>query len=134
MKLANGNYIRPAARFTWWLNKKNYFSYMMRELSSLFIGIFSVMMVWGLYQHSQGLEAYTAWTNGLWNNSPLLSVVIFLFAIYHSYTWFIVTPKAMPLKVAGNRVPGWVIVGAHMLLWLVCSVLTWVMFVYGGGA
>ena len=134
MKLANGNYIRPIARFSWWMRKKTYLSYMMRELSSLFIGAFSLMMVWGLYQLSKGEAAYSAWSNGLWNNMQLLSIIIFIFAVYHSFTWFMVTPKAMPLKMAGKRLPGAIIVAAHLLLWLFCSVFVWFIVVNGGGA
>lgn len=134
MKLENGNYIRPSARFTWWLRQERYFNYMMRELSSLFIGIFSITLIWGLYRLSQGEIAFITWINAVWNYSIVLSVVTLLFAVYHSYTWFIVTPKAMPLKLAGKRVPAAVIAGAHLLLWLLCTIFTLVAFVYGGEA
>jgi len=134
MKLDNGNYVRPIPRFSWWLSKKMYFGYMMRELSSLFIGLFSLIMVWGLYQHSNGEAAFQLWINNLWNNFSLLSIVILLFAIYHSYSWFKVTPKAMPLKMFGKRIAGSIIIGAHLALWLLCSVFVWAIFVYGGAA
>ena len=133
MKSVNGNFIRPTARYTWWLKKSTYLRYMMRELSSLFIGAFSVMMVWGLYQLSQGEAVYTAWLNGLWSNWLPLSVLMFVFAVYHSFTWFLVTPKAMPLKISGRRIPGSVIIVAHLMLWLFCSILIWMLFVDGGG-
>lgn len=132
MKTAKGTYIRPPARFSWWLRKSTYISYMMRELSSLFIGIFSLLMVCGLYQFSQGKEAFTSWTSALWGNYLWLSALMFIFAVYHSYTWFIVTPKAMPLKFSGKRVAGSIIIGAHMLLWLFCSVFVWFIVVNGG--
>jgi len=132
MKSANGSYIRPTARFSWWFHKKTYFRYMMRELSSLFIGIFSLQIVWGLYQHSSGEVAFQAWSSNLWNNWLLLSLVIFAFSIYHSVTWFKVTPKAMPLKLSGKRIPGVIIIAAHLLLWLFCSLLVWFLVVNGG--
>ncbi len=132
MKTANGNYIRPVARFSWWLNKNTYIRYMMREFSSLFIGIFSLQLVWGLFQHSQGEAAYQAWANNLWHNWTLLSLLIFTFSIYHSISWFNVTPKAMPLKFSGKRIPGVIIIAAHLLLWLFCSLLVWLLFVNGG--
>jgi len=107
---------------------------MMRELSSLFIGLFSLQIVWGLYQHSLGEVAFQAWSDNLWNNCLVLSLVIFAFAVYHSFTWFKVTPKAMPLKFAGKRIPGIVIIAAHLLLWLFCSVFVWFIFLYGGAS
>jgi len=132
MKTASGTYIRPTARFSWWFHKKTYFRYMMRELSSLFIGLFSLQMVWGLYQHSQGEAAFTSWANNLWNDWLLLSLISFAFATYHSITWFLVTPKAMPLKMSGKRIPGSIIIGAHLLLWLLCSLVFWALFIDGG--
>lgn len=134
MKSTNGNFIRPIPRFSWWLRKKTYLSYMMREVSSLFIGAFSLMMVWGIYRFSQGEAAYTAWSNSLWSYSFLLSIIMFIFAVYHSFTWFLVTPKAMPLKIAGKRIPGVIIIAAHLLLWLFCSIFVWFISVNGGGA
>ncbi len=134
MKLAYGNYVRPTARFSWWLGKQTYLSYMMREVSSLFIGGFSIMMVWGLYRFSQGEAAYTAWIHSLWNNTTLFSVIALIFAVYHSFTWFMVTPKAMPLKIAGKRLPDSVIIAAHLLLWLFSSVFVWLVVVNGGVA
>ena len=134
MKLDNGQYIRPHARFSWWTSQGRYFRYMMRELSSLFIGVFSLVMVWGLYQFSQGEAAFTAWTGNLWNNGLIVSLIALVFAIYHSYTWFVVTPKAMPLKMSGKRISAGAIIGAHMVLWLFASVFVWAIFVYGGAA
>ena len=129
MKLANGNYIQSTERFSWWLRQKRYLRYMMRELSSLFIGGFTLLMISGVYRLSESEAAYTQWLNGLWNNLTILSVIIFIFSVYHSYTWFIVTPKAMPLKFAGKRVASWIIIGAHLLLWFVCSLVIWLLFI-----
>lgn len=134
MKLANGNYIRPTARFSWWLRQQRYVSYMMREVSSLFIGLFSLLMVCGLFQLSRGEEAFTSWTDVLWNSMPILSAVMLVFATYHSYTWFKVTPKAMPLKMSGKRILGSIIIGAHLLAWALASAFVWIVFVYGGAA
>lgn len=132
MKLANGNYVRSPARYSWWLRRGRYLRYMMRELSSLFIGIFSVTMVWGLFRLSQGEAAFMAWTNMLWNYSVGFFMVTFMFALYHSYSWFIVTPKAMPMTIAGKKVAAGIIVAAHLLLWLICSILVWLAFAKGG--
>lgn len=134
MKLANGNYIRPTARFSWWLKQQRYVNYMMREVSSLFIGLFSLLMVCGLFQLSQGEEAFTSWTDTLWNDMFILSVVMLIFSAYHSYTWFKVTPKAMPLKLSGKRIAGSIIIGAHLLAWALASAFVWIVFVYGGAA
>jgi len=134
MKLANGNYIRPPARYSWWLRQGRYWRYMLRELSSLFIGIFSLMLVWGLYRLSQGEAAFSSWSANLWDQMLPLSLLVFVFAFYHSVSWFAVTPKAMPLRFAGKRLTSAFIVGAHLLLWLLVTALTWIAFIYGGEA
>jgi len=38
-------------------------------------------------------------------------------------TWFALTPKAMPLMVKDQPVPGIVIVGAHYVAWAVVSIV-----------
>jgi len=134
MKLANGNYIRPPARYSWWLRQGRYWRYMLRELSSLFIGVFTLMLVWGLYRLSHGEAAFLSWSANLWEQMVPLSVLVFAFAFYHSVSWFSVTPKAMPLKIGGKRLPPASIVSAHLLLWLLVTVIVWIVFVYGGGA
>jgi len=131
MKQYNGHFIRPADKYAWYLKKPRYIPYMLRELSSLFVGLFSCILVWGLYQHSQGEVAFNAWTQLIWNQLFWLNLLIFVFAFYHSYSWFMVTPKAMPIKFKGKRVSGVTIIGAHMLLWLIASVVVFTLFVIG---
>lgn len=132
MKLSNGNYLRSPGRYSWWLRRGDYFRYMIRELSSLFVGIFSIILIWGLFRLSQGEPAFQAWTASLWQNLWWLSVITFGFAFYHSYTWFMLTPKAMPLRIGAKRVAPSAIIAAHMLLWLVCSIAVWLIYIYGG--
>jgi succinate dehydrogenase subunit C len=61
------------------------------------------------------------------SSSPLgiaFQLVCLAFAVYHSATWFAVTPKAMPpLVVRGERVPARTIVGVHYGLWALISIL-----------
>ena len=43
------------------------------------------------------------------------------FAAYHSATWFNLTPKALPVQVGEEFVPGGVIAGVHYVAWAVLS-------------
>jgi len=43
------------------------------------------------------------------------------FAVYHSVTWFNLTPKALPLQLGEEFVPDAVISGAHFGAWAVLS-------------
>ena len=115
-------YNRTVARYSWWLAQGRYVRYMAREITSLFIGAYSAVLVVGLARLAEGRAAWDAYLEAL--QSPLgvaFHIVALLFALYHTATWFNVTPKAMPLEVAGRRLPGVAIVGAHYAGWVVVS-------------
>jgi fumarate reductase subunit C len=123
-------YVRPISTTGWWLSEGRYFRYMMRELSSLFIGAFAVLMIFGLYSLAEGqpeFESFVALLSGPAGTAFLF--VTFLFSVYHTYTWFKVTPKAMPIVLAGKRVPGSIIVAAHWLVFAIVSAALWLMAV-----
>lgn len=125
-------YVRPVSTTGWWLSEGRYFRYMMRELSSLFIGAYTIVLIVGLYRLTQGAAAFDAFTARLSGPAgTTFSLITFVFAVYHAYTWFQVTPKAMPLVVAGKRLPGVVIVGAHWLVFVVASAVIWFLAVAG---
>ena len=50
-------------------------------------------------------------------------------AVYHSISWFVVTPQAMPIQRGEEFVPGNIIVNAHYGVWAVVSliILIWGM-------
>ncbi len=115
-------YVREMSRSWWWLSRRRYTSYMIRELTCVLIGAYSALLVVGLMRLSQGRAAYDGFLEALW--SPLglaFHLVAFGFALYHTTSWFNVTPKAMPLRVGAQRVPGAAIVGAHYAGWFVVS-------------
>lgn len=124
-------YIRPISNTSWWLAQPRYIRYMAREVSCVLIGAYTAVVVCGLVKLSQGAEAWGQFLNTL--QSPL-SIVFHLlalaFAVYHTTTWFNVTPKAMPLQVGDTMVPGPVIVGAHYAGWFVVSL---VVLILAGG-
>ena len=112
----------------WWLKQPRYVRYMMREMSAAFIGIYTLVLIAGLFRLSQGEGAYAeflATAEGLVGLT--FAVVAMVFAIYHTYSWFQVTPKAMPLMIGGKRIPGVFIVAAHWLGFVVVSVALWLL-------
>jgi fumarate reductase subunit C len=50
-------------------------------------------------------------------------VVVLVFALHNTTSWFNVTPKAMPVQIGEDFLPGKYIVGAHYAAWLVASLL-----------
>ena len=112
----------------WWLKQPRYVRYMMREMSAAFIGIYALVLIAGLFRLSQGEDAYVEFLAAAEGPVGLtFAVVAMVFAIYHTYSWFQVTPKAMPLMIGGKQVPGVFIVAAHWLGFVVVSVALWLL-------
>ncbi|MDH3513032.1 MAG: fumarate reductase subunit C [Gammaproteobacteria bacterium] len=121
-------YIRELSKTGWWLKQPRYIRYMMREISALFIGIYVLVLIAGLFRLSQGQAAYDAFLATAEGPVGLtFAVVALVFALYHTYTWFAVTPKAMPLMISGKPVPGAFIVAAHWLGFVVVSAALWLL-------
>src|SRR4051812_16523266 len=92
-------YIRKV-KATWWLGQPRYVTYMVRELTSLFVALYCLVLVIGLLRLAQGHVAWDGFLAAL--GSPagvMLQLICLAFAIFHSATWFAVTPKAMPMVV-----------------------------------
>ncbi len=121
-------YVRDLSKTGWWLRQPRYIRYMMREITALFIGIYVLVLIVGLFQLSRGEAAYEAFLGSAAGPAGLVfAVIAMVFAIYHSYTWFQVTPQAMPLMFRGKRVPGAFIIAAHWLGFLVVSAALWLL-------
>ena len=116
----------------WWLQKRSYTGFVLRELSSVFVAFFAVVYLWQLRALAQGPDAYAQFLARL--KTPLfltLDTVAFLFVLFHAITWFNLTPKAMVVRARGKRVPDWVIIGSNYAAWLVVSVAVAVVLLHG---
>ena len=124
-------YRRPVSASLWWLAQPRYIRYMARETSCVFIGAYTVVVVVGLVRLSQGAAAWGAFLEALQAPASVAFHLLALaFALYHTTTWFNVTPKAMPVQLGEARLPGGVIIGAHYAGWAVISAL--VLYLVGG--
>ena len=114
----------------WIFRHPRYLRYMVREFSCLFIGAWTLLMVWGLKQLAEGPAAWAAFLERLTSPASIVFHVVALgFAAYHSYTWFNLTPKALPLQIGEEFVPDAVIAGTHFAVWAVLSLV--ILFLAG---
>jgi fumarate reductase subunit C len=114
-------YVRKVKR-SWWLSRQRYLAYMVRELTSLFVGFYCAVLVVGLVCLIQGRAAWEGFLVALASPAGItLQMVCLAFAIYHSVTWFALTPKAMPLMLRGQPVSGRTLVGVHYAAWMALS-------------
>jgi fumarate reductase subunit C len=124
----NKPYVRPLSKTSWFLTQTRYKRYMAREVTCLFIFAYTFLLVWGLKRLSEGPDAFNAFVQAL--GSPLgvlFNLVVLIAAVYHSTSWFNVTPQAMPIQRGEEFVPGKIIVGAHYALWAVASLIVLVL-------
>jgi fumarate reductase subunit C len=119
---------RPYSRSTsttwWWLARPRYIRYMAREVSCIFIAGYTGVIVVGLVRLSQGAAAWDAFLEALqMPASVAFHLLALAFALYHTTTWFKLTPKAMPVRLGEVQLPGGVIIGAHYAGWALVSAL-----------
>ena len=107
---------------TWWLSSRNYFLFMVREVSALFVALFVVSYLVGLYRLYQGEAQYTAYLESLQTPFAGLSfVVILVFALYHTVSWFSLTPIVMVVRLGNRVIPPRLVLLTNYLVWLVLS-------------
>ena len=114
-------YVR-AVTSEWIFRHPRYLRYMAREFSCLFIGGWTLLMVWGLKHLAEGPAAWAVFLEVLRTPEIIVFHVLALgFAVYHSITWFNLTPKALPLQRGEEFVADAAISGAHFAAWAALS-------------
>jgi fumarate reductase subunit C len=125
---ANKTYMRPMG--SWWRRNSFYSWYMLREASSVFVVVYALVLLTGLWRLTQGQEAYDAWRASL--ASPL-AIVFHLLALWmflmHASSWFKVMPKTMPfVRMGGKRVPDATIIRGGIAAAVACTVIVYLVF------
>jgi fumarate reductase subunit C len=106
----------------WWLQSRSYTGFVLRELTSVFVALFALVLLWQIRALGQGPDAYARVLARL--RSPLLvtlDALALVFVLFHSITWFNLAPKAMVVRLKGKRVPDLVVAGANYAAWVVLS-------------
>ena len=93
----------------WWKRDPYFIRYMAREVTAVFVAAYAVVLLVGVVRLGQGQAAWDGWLAAL--KSPLSVVfhlVLLATFVYHTWSWFNIMPKTMPiLFVGGKRVqPG----------------------------
>jgi fumarate reductase subunit C len=114
---------RPRVSTYWWLGQWGYLKFILRELSSIFVAYFVVLILLQLCALRDGPEAYAAFQS--WLRMPgivALNVVSLAFVLFHTITWFNLAPRALVVRLGGTRLPDPLIAGSNYVAWLVVSV------------
>ena len=120
---------RPRVSVYWWLGQWQYLKFILRELSSVAVGLAVVLTLLQLRALRGGPEAYTRFQHQLRSPATVsVSVVSLFFVLFHTITWFNLTPRAMSVRVRGQRIPEWLIAAPNYAVWIaVSSAVTWLV-------
>jgi fumarate reductase subunit C len=95
-------YVRPMDG--WWRRDPFFLRYMAREVTSVFVVAYALILLAGLIRLSQGEEAFGDWLDGLASPASVaFHVVLFAVFAYHTWSWFRIMPKTMPPVVVGGK-------------------------------
>jgi fumarate reductase subunit C len=123
-------YVRSIPK-TWWLRHGSYLLFMIREFTSVFIAGYCIFLLIFVYKLNQGPEAYRGIIDFLSNPlSIVLHIATLIFAVYHSVTWFNLTPQVLVLRIGEEKIPAFLISGVNIVAWLLLSaIVAWIILV-----
>ena len=120
---------RAPVGILWWLRRRSYFFFVLRELSSVFVAwsvVFLLLLVRAVGRGPGQYRAFLDWSATSWVIG--LNIVTLAFLVLHAVTWFNLTPVAMVVRLRGKRVPPAAIAGSAYLAWVVVSVfVAWIV-------
>ncbi len=81
----------------WWLANSHFTQYMIREWTSFFVAVFSLIYIYELSLFASGARADAL--NLLKNPGVIaFNVLALLFTLYHAFTWFYLIGKVQPAR------------------------------------
>ena len=122
-------WLRRRVSTYWWLEKPAYLWFILRESSCMFVGWFTLYLLWLIAAVRQGAATYEQFL--VWSATPWvlgLNVVAFGFLIFHAITFFQAAPQAMVVRLGRTRVPGAAVLAVHYAVWSGASiVICWLL-------
>ncbi len=120
----------PPKSATWWLRKRSYFMFMMRELSSVFIALFLLFLLYKLFLSTRNEIVFSSFESSL--ESPVVLFfygVAFLFSLYHSITWLSAMGDILLISTRKGPVPSWLLTTCGFVMWCLASLAIFYYFV-----
>ena len=117
-------YVRPMTA-TWWQKLDFYKAYMVREATSIFAVWFCIVLLYGVLCLTSnpvpglGIVDFIGFLR-----NPIvvfLNIITLIATLYHTATYFVMTPKVMNIIVKNERLPHHVLRNA---LWAVTAVIS----------
>ena len=100
----------------WWRRNPFFIVYMIREGTAVLVVAYAVVLLFGVVRLAQGEAAYNGWLTALQSPWSLaFHLVLLVSFIYHTWSWFSIMPKTMPMiLIGGKKLQPGVITGAGL--------------------
>ncbi|WP_211366295.1 hypothetical protein [Pseudonocardia kunmingensis] len=122
---------RQPVPLLWWVRRRSYLLFVLRELSSVAVAWFVVHFLLLVAAVHRGTAAYETFLG--WGASPgilAVNLVALAFVLLHAVTWFNLAPKALVVRMQGHQVPPRMVAAGHFGAWFVASaVVAWMLVV-----
>jgi fumarate reductase subunit C len=108
----------------WWLKKRNYKLYMLRESTAVFIAGYTIFLLVLLYRAGQGPDAFVRLLQAV--ESPVgiaLHLIVLAMSVYHTVTWFSSLPQAKVFWRGEERVSRALLIAPQYVVWAGASLL-----------
>ncbi len=111
--------------WTWFTQRRGYRLFMVREVTSVFLAAYLIYLIVWIYRLAQGPETFADTIDTARHPlSVVLHILTLCAALYHSITWFNLTPKIMPMYLGEDRVPDfWAAIIMGYLPWIAVTVV-----------
>jgi fumarate reductase subunit C len=119
----------PRVSTYWWVARWAYLKFILREISSVFVAWVVVVTLLQIRALTRGPADYAEFQKWLANPFIMaLNVISAFFIVFHTVTWFNLTPKAMAVRMGGKRLPGVALAGPNYVVWvLVSAAVAWIL-------
>ncbi len=109
----------------WFTQRRSYRLFMAREATSVFLAGYLVYLIVWIYRIGQGPEGLAAAIDSARHPFTVgLHILALVAALYHSITWFNLTPKIMPLYIGEDRLPDfWAAILMGYLPWTLFTLI-----------
>ncbi len=117
-------YYRTCVPIFWWVHKWVHIKFITRELTSVFVAFYAIVLLLQTRALIRGPETYENFL--AWLKTPfsiVLNTVAFMFVLFHSITWFNLAPKALVIRLGEKQVPGTLIAASNYVAWIVVSIV-----------
>jgi len=116
-------YVRPISTTTWYMRNGRYKVYVLRELTSFLVAIYSVLTILALAALADSPEHWNAWLASQQSTGMVIfhALALLYFLFFQTFPWFKLAPKAMPVQLGEKKLPDSAIIIGHYVVWVVIS-------------